>query len=62
MDLIPVSHNISLLSTQDSVLDTYLMNSDLLDHLHDTIQLDGLAHKSGNSIKPEILVSMWNTS
>jgi len=62
MDLIPLSHKISLLLAQYSVLDTYLMKSDLIDCIHDTIQLSDLAHKSGKFIKPEVLASMWNIS
>ena len=58
MDLIPLSHNISSLSNQDSILDTYLMQNDLLERLHNTIHLSGIAHKSDKSIRPENLASM----
>ena len=62
MDLIPLSHNVSSLSNQDSILDTYLMQNDLLERLHDTIYLSGITHKSEKSIRPETLASMWNIS
>ena len=58
MDLIPLSHKVSSISTQDSILDTYLMQNDLLERLHETVQLSGVAHKSEKSIRPETLASM----
>ena len=60
MDLIPLSHKDSSLSTQGSILDNYLMQNDLLERLHDTIHLSGIAHKSEKLIRPETLASMWN--
>ena len=60
MDLILLSHSISSISTQNSVLDTYLLQSDLLERLHDNVQLSGPAHKNKKLIKPKGLASMWN--
>ena len=62
MDLITLSHKVSSLSTQDSILDNYLMQNELLERLHDIIHLSGIAHKSEKSIRPETLASMWNIS
>ena len=62
MDLIPLSHNVSSLSNQDSILDTYLMQHDLLERLHDTIHLSSITHKSEKYIGPETLASMLNIS
>ena len=60
MDLIPLNHSISSLITQYSILDTSLLQRNLLERLHDTVRLSRLAHKNSKSIKPEVMASMWN--
>ena len=54
MDLIPLSHKVSSLSTQDSIIDTYLIQNDLHERLHDTIHLSGVVYKSEKSIRQDL--------
>ena len=53
MDLIPLNHSVSSISTQNSVLDTYLLQRDLPECLHDIVQLSRLGNKNKNKIKSE---------
>ena len=61
MDLVPLSHHVSSYSSETE-LDAYLLKTDLLARLHDTIHLSGITHNNELSTKPEILASMWDIS
>ena len=60
MNLIPLSHSISSMSTQKIVPDTYVLQRDILERLHNTVQLSGIDHKHNKLIRI-LLVSGLST-
>ena len=62
MNLIRLSHKVLSFRTDEDIVDSFLLQRDLLDHLRDTIQLSGTTHKNKSSLDAELLASKWNTS
>ena len=62
MNLIPLSHKVSSVQADEHIVDSFLLQRDLLDRLRDTIQLSGITHKNKSSLDAESLASKWNIS
>ena len=62
MNLTPLIHKVSPVRIDEDILDSFLLQRDLLDCLRDTIQLSGITHKKKSSLNAESLASKWNIS